>query len=340
MRIFSAIVLLFASWLLMTGCAHNGSVEPAAERVDYEAPAPTWYTHPPEANASEFFAVGEGEDPDLAARHAVETFKDRWVSETVLRIVAERQKGEGPARYLDAEGMHRLEELLKEAPFSSQILRQRRLADRKFAVLVAIDRRASAAALKERVLRKLVRIEEGWHAAARANPLRRYKVASESYEKMRSLLPLYLAADRIDPYGRKMADRVEKGLPYFAAVAKRLKKSLRFCVEPVRVPALRLFARATEEGLKRQRLAMEGAQKASRDTLCVTVRGKLLHKRAGGRYEVTGTITLTLHEKYKKPIVTQTYRVRGVSEESGPAALEKAADALRKAVEKRFLLSV
>jgi hypothetical protein len=326
--------------LLLTGCATDRPAPSEAIRVSYEAPEPEWYAQPPESDEKFFYAVGEGNTTRQAETDALARFKRALARDTAERLTAGIRSGKGIYRYLTPRDVQKVRALLEEAGFPHTLRHQKRLSEERYVVLVAIDKEASASPLKKETLRRLVSVEERWHAAMRGNPLERYILAEASLERMRELLPVYFAADAISPFSDAIRKRVEEGTPYFDHTAKRLKKRLKFCVEPVRVPALRLFANAVEKGLETRRLVTTRAAKSSKEVLCITVTGKLLHDKKGELHRVDADITLKLHERYKAPILTQRYRVRGVSDQSGTAALERAAEALKKEVERRFLLSV
>ncbi|WP_456452213.1 hypothetical protein [Hydrogenimonas sp.] len=335
---FSLFLCLALSTL--TGCLKEQPKTPDVQTVAYEEPEPAWYRQPPQADERFFYAVGEGDTVEAAAQAAVAGFKARFVSETAMKLLAKVNQKEGVVRHLPKSALAEVEKLLRDAEVPYEVQKSEKLGQKRAVALVAVDRQAYARPLKKETMRRLVAVEERWHRAGGANALERYKLAEDSYRKMQTLLPWYLAANAIAPFSDKVAKRVEQGTPYFAYTAKRLKKRLKFCVEPVQVPALKLFAKAVEEGLESQRLVTKRPGEATKEVLCITVTGKLVHDRQGDRHIVDADIALKLHERYKAPVVVQRYRVRGVSDQSGTAALEMAAEALRKEVEKKFLLSV
>jgi hypothetical protein len=325
--------------LMLAGCLKEGPRAPETVRVPYEEHAPEWYLSPPEADADHFYATGEGNTTAEAEARALASFRRRFAERVVAETARKRAAGQGVYAYLSESGVRRVGQLLAETTYPATLRKGERLSVDKTVVLMAIDRKKAAAPLKKETMRRLVAVEEQWLKARDSNILARYRLARTSLGKMQALLPWYLAADAIPPFSDNVAGRVEQGTPYFARTAKRLRKRLRFCLEPVRVPALKLFAHAVEEGLAHRHLATRPPAKASKEVLCITVGGELLHKRLEGRHVVDADITLTIHEKYGAPVTVERYRVKGVSAESGPDALQKAAEALEKEVEKRFLFN-
>ncbi len=200
-----------------------------------------------------------------------------------------------------------------------------------------LDRKDLAKPLKKSVISRLVAVEERWHAALKKDTSTRYIVAKESVNRMQSILPDYLLLNFLTPLPSNLSKRVEDALPYFKKSAKKLKKEIRFRIEPASTPAMQRFADAVTEVLKKESLLDTGERENDGRTLCITIEGKLAHKKEAQKHIFEAKVRLLLHKPYRKPLAIEHYDVRGVSAQSGPKALEMAAKSLQKKMQKHFL---
>ncbi|WP_457599338.1 DUF6886 family protein [Hydrogenimonas sp.] len=344
-RLFS----LFAILLLLAGCGRYDALRPMSSKAPQtpqtpeaksETVLPEWYRNPPTSSAM-LQGVGKGESLPEAKADAVANLRERVSARLLATLESGMESRRGIYRYLDRKSLKAAERSLNRLPFSSYtLLKTQKLPDGTYIVLIGIERKRFVKPLKKSILQRLVAIEERWHASVKESTLQRYRLAEDSFEKMKKLLPDYLAAHAVSPFSRPIVSRIEDGTPYFERVGKRLKRDLRFCVEPANTPALSLFANAVEKALKAERLTVSDDDALRRDALCITVKGRILHERSAGNHIIRAAIELTLHKRYGDPIVIQQYTVKGVSDESGTDALQKAADRLQRTLQKRFLLRV
>ncbi|BBG66006.1 hypothetical protein NNO_1303 [Hydrogenimonas sp.] len=339
---FISIVLLS----LLTGCSKNAVMEKErftapVKRVHHEAPKPLPSPETHRNGESVLYAKAEGKSEEEAKKRAVSILNRQIWSEFYAKIDSGEYGSRRVLRYISKEELKSAKRLFKKIPLSRYRVKSSKSLDNGMvAVTVEIERKDMAATLKKSTISKLVSIEERWHSARESSITERFALSKESFGKMRSLLPEYLLAGYISPFPSAIVGRVEKSLPYFRKTAKRLKKRLKFSVEPVSSPAMRLFADAMERVLKRERLISTGEAGADGRTLCITLEGNLMHKLDSQKHIFEATLKITVHERFKAPLSTQLYRVRGVSEESGTKALERAAVKLQKELEKRFFENV
>ncbi len=341
-RVLAAAVLV----LFFAGCSHDTIVqrpqisEPIQSRT-LKSAMPAWFLHVPENSLESFYGVGKGRDIQEAEENAVSDLNSRVWSDFIKKRISGADGHKYIIRYLSKEAVESTKSRLKKIPISKyRVLKSYSGEDGTAAVLVEIKRKDLAKPLKKEILGRLVSIEERWHSSRGQTVLERYILAKDSFEKMSRFLPDYLLADYISPFSGKVASRVENGLPYFYKTANRLKKSLRFCIEPVSTPAMKFFADAVAKALKKEQLVSTNETKADSRTLCITINGTLLHKKSAQDHIFEATVKLTLHKRYKAPISVQYYKVRGISQDSGTMALQKAAQELEKELQKRFLQAV
>ncbi|WP_457596435.1 hypothetical protein [Hydrogenimonas sp.] len=319
-----ALTVAMLWWL--AGCMGQQPQKAPVEKVLYEKPEPVWFTRPPEDDEKRLYETGDGNDTASALNDTKDRLRERLCG--IVETYARRRASEegGLSGFIDSKTVQEACRSVEKAAPEPEVMEKRRLSKERTVLLASFDRHALAAPLKSATLRRLVAIEERWHAAMKEPPPRRAELARASLDGMRRLLPLYLAADAIEPFGEAVRKRVETGLPYFRRMARTLPKRVRYCVEPVRVPSLKLFAKALREALSEKKLLVE-PRHAPSGALCVKVTGRLEHARAGGRHIVDADIALGLHERYKPIRTIRRFHVRGESEESGSIALERAAEA-------------
>ncbi len=346
---YRVYLFLFTIPLLFAGCSHHAAetarsltkVTPQRGDATTQTVLPDWYQNPPAATSQMLYGVGKGANLPEAKAEAVRKLLETLSVEISETLQSGMRRKRGIYRYLDPGSAKAVDLSLGGVPLSSYgLLESEKLPDGSSIVLVGIERKRFAEPLKRVVLRRLVEIEERWHASGEESTLQRYRIAVESFEKMKRLLPHYLAAHAISPFSRPIVSRIEEGTPYFERIGERLKKRLGFCIEPAVTPALRLFSDAVETALKEKRIALLESERAGRNTLCISVKGRILHEKSAGSHTIRAAIELILHKRSGDPILVQHYSVEGVSDKSGPDALQKAAEGLRREVRQRFLHKV
>ncbi len=342
-KVLSTAVILS---LFFTGCTHTVMEKrvhssAAAGKQPFKTATLPPALQCPKNDRTKLYGMAAGESEKDAVKQAVLHLKRRVWSEFVAEMDRQYEGDRRVFRYLPKEQIKRAKRVLERIPFSVfTVLTSHRLENGKTEAVVTVERKKMAAPLKKAVMARLVAIEERWHTSRGESLLERYLLAGDSLKKMQRLLPEYLLADYISPFSTPIASRVENSLPYFDKTAGRLKKRLRFCIEPVTTPAMKLFAEAVARVLKKERLISTGPTGSDSRTLCISIEGDLTHKKRAQEHIFEATLQLTLHKRYKAPIATERYRVRGVSRQSGTKALEKAAEALQKELEKHFLQTV
>jgi len=349
MNLFKKIGFFSILITLIAGCAHNTITNDKEEKIEkrVETPKPKpnpkppeWYTKSYKSDQKSFYAKGVGEDEKEAVADALEAIKEDMIS-SLSNVLMSGKRWQN----LHVSGS---DELTKSAIAAIErieiskyrVLQTSRLPGKsEVAVLLAADRKEMAKGLKEELIKKLVPIEERWHNAKRASTLKRYIIAKESYRKMKKILPLYISADFISPFSKKIRDRVEPTLSYFRQRASKLRKKIGFCIKKSSSPAIELFTKAVERRLKKDGFKTYETIKG-KDTICITLVSKLKHHRRSQSYIFSGTVRLVLHPPYSEPIRVEEYKVYGESKVSGKRALENAAQRLQKMLASRFLRSV
>ncbi len=343
---FRALFLVSALSLFFAGCAHTtfeNSEQTAKppKKHSYRNTAFQTTLRCPENDDRRLYGMAIGSSVEEAKMRAISNLRERVWSDFLAKADDNSYEKGRVLGYISKEDLKRVKRALEKIPDSKYMVFKKYTQNGgSIAAVVTIERKEMAKPLKKSLLSKLVAVEERWHRSRGQSILERYLLAVDSLGKMQLLLPEYLLADFISPFSTAIAARVENGLPYFDKTAGRLKKRLRFCIEPVSTPAMKLFADAVAKVLKKERLISTDPDKGDSRTLCITIEGDLVHKRYAQQHIFEATLQLTLHKRYKAPISIQRYKVRGVSNESGTKALEKAAEALQKEMERRFLQTV
>ena len=320
--------------LFFAGCVSTSNNPEIVVKNENAAPAavPSWYLHGPEEKGEAVVAYGVGPTEEAAEANAVTQLK-RWLAEEAVKPCRAKEK-DAACRYLGKDAARKIEAVVEASKVPYETEKSETVENNATAVAVRVEKKGWAKPLKREILRRLVPIEERWHAASKKPVSERVRIAESSRKGLTELLPAYLAVQRLDPYGETMRRRIVHAIPYFDAVKKRLRRTVVYCVEPPASPALRLFARAVKEGLKAKGAQTVAPKNRTPHTLCVTVKGRLVHSRKGENHIVDARVELLFHEPYKPPVATRRYNVRGVSPESGTAALEEAAEKLRRLVAK------
>ena len=342
---YRAVSTLLIFMLFFVGCTHNGAIPepqptPNTEHTLSEKAAGSDTVELPENDKNALYGIGEGSDEREAKERAIRDLKRRVWSGFMAWIDSDTDK-KPIFRYISKKRIEKAKRVLKRIPISEYSVFKSCTRKDGTAVLLVKSRRAELSKrFKWDLLRKPVPIEERWHSSRKKSPVERYIVAKDSFKKMVDLLPEYLFADYITPFPAPIAERVERGTPYFERTADRLKRGLKFCIEPVSMPAMKFFADALERVLQKERVLRPGGSQTNGDTLCITLKGELIHKRRAQKHIFEGRVELALHKRYRAPISIQSYIVRGESEESGTKALQKAAQELQKKLRKRFFQAV
>ena len=332
--------------LLFGGCIHNRvSLKPQptsnTEHRAVETALSSYRIELPQNDGSAFFGLGEGSSEQEAKERAVLDLNRRVWSEFMAEIDSDIDTRKRLFRYLSKEEIGKAKRLLKSFPLSKYtVLKSHTRKDGTVILLVKVRRAELSKPLKRDLLRRLVPIEERWHSSRKQSVIERYIIAKDSFKKMVALLPEYLFSNYVTPFPAPIAERVERGIPYFDRTAGRLKRRLKFCIEPVSTPAMKFFAEAVEKVLQKERMLYMNDSEAHSNTLCITVKGELTHKKRAQKHIFEAKLELALHKRYESPISIQSYIVRGESEESGTRALQKAAQELEKELQKRFLQAV
>ncbi len=317
------IVLFFA------GCVSTSNNPEIVTKNKAVSPtSPAWYSGGPEEKGEWIISYGVGPTKEVAEANAVTRLK-RWFVEEAMKPCGQKE-GNVACRYLGKDADRKVEAVVEASNIAYETIRSETVESNATAVAIRVEKKAWAKPLKTEILRHLVPIEEGWHAASKKSATERIRIAESSRNRLTKLLPMYLVIQRLDPYSESMQKRIVHAIPYFDAVRKRLQRAVVYCVEPPASPALRLFAQAVREGLEARGSRTIPPAKRSSHTLCITVKGHLVHSKKGETHIVDGTIELLFHEPYKNPIIIRRYKVRGASAESGTAALENAAERLRR----------
>ena len=330
------LFFLFTLSLLFAGCGPV-TVNPEPEIVSVQPTVPQWYENPPENTGEWLYGKGEGNTSDEAESQALENLVARLSSDLSIDYLSKVSAGKGVYRYLSHDDLQKMENILTNLPVSDyETLHNEKIAQNRYIALVRMSRHTFVKPLKREVVRRLVTIEESWLETRSSNVLERYSMAKRAHQKMVKLLPAYLLAMSIDPFSENIRNRIEQGLPYFIRKERSLKRRLSFCVEQGSTPALKLFTDAIGSALKKEKLHVVNAWDANDHTVCITIDGHFVHKKGTRNHIVKAYVDVKVHEPYQKPMETRRYIVKGISEESGTQALEKAARALEKALRKDF----
>ena len=336
MKKLPVLFLLFL--IFLAGCGQKSVVEPVrVATVQKKRTMPEWYTHPPRNDEKMFYGAGSGRTPEEAQKAAMADLKKRLSAEVTSVYAVKIKKFK---RYLKGTGHGRPENRLDTLPAGSyEIIESQRLDDSHWSVLIGARRSDVAKPLKKAVVRRLVPIEESWHRVRSSNVLIRYRTARAARRKMVGLLPDYLLASSIEPFSKRMKNRIEGAIPYFSRIEKSLRNRLRFCMEPAKTPALELFSKAVEKALKKEKIPVVSRNDTNSDTICIQVDGKLSHHSTADMHMLRASIDLKLREPYKKIIEKRHYVVNGTSSQSGSKALERATKALEERVSRTLHLS-
>ena len=331
-RFFLFALLLF----LFSGCSRKVVQDPV-EPAEVKVAVPAWYTGPTQESGKSFFGKGSADTMEEATKAALADMK-KGMTEKILRTFKEKKRKFG--RHLGKNEIESITKRLKRLKISDyEVTRSRCLPGGPCFVEVSVDRGIVARPYKKRVIRRLVPIEESWHAVSGSDILTRYRTAKKAKKKMIALLPEYLFASSIEPFGKSVRSRVEGGISYFARTERSLKKRLSFCVEPAETPALELFSEAVERVLRRENYPVLAWDEAKKDTICIQVEGKLYHDSRADTHLLRASIDLKLREPYKKVIEKRHYVVKGASSQSGIQALYRAKKALERSLATGFPLS-
>ncbi|WP_201353392.1 LPP20 family lipoprotein [Hydrogenimonas urashimensis] len=324
-------------FLFLAGCSQKEIQKDADIPQQKEVDAmPGWYTHPPENSDTLFYGIGRGTTPDAAAEAARKDLNER-ISDDLLarcRIHEKRVK-----RYLTESQTRTLHRRLEKFHVKDIKMLKSERRPEGYIVLVGAGRADLAKPLKRKVIRRLVPIEERWHAVRTSNILVRYKTLNEAKKKIRELLPDYLVASAIEPFSKNITSRVEEALPYFDRMERSLKKRLSFCIEPAETPALELFSEAVEKALTKENYPVVTSDGVKKDTICILVEGVLDHHSSADTHMLSASIDLKLREPHRHVIEKRHYVVTGTSSKSGMRALQKATQALEKQLREGFPFS-
>lgn len=342
---FRAVSTLLIFMLFFVGCTHNGAIPkpqpaPNTEHTLSETAAGSNTVELPENDENALYGIGEGSDEREAKERAIRDLNGRVWSEFTAGIDSDINR-KPIYRYITKKRIEKAKRVLRSIPLSEYtVFKSHTRKEGTVVVLVELRRAELSKRFKRDLLRRLVPIEERWHSSRKKSPVERYLVAKDSFVKMVDMLPEYLFADYITPFPAPIAERVERGTPYFERTAARLKRGLKFCIEPVSTPAMKFFADAVENVLRNKRVLHLNGSRTDGSTLCITLKGELVHKRRAQKHIFEGRVELALHKRYRAPLSIQSYTVRGESEESGTKALQKAAREFQKELRKRFFQAV
>lgn len=331
-RFFLFALLLF----LFSGCSRKVVQDPV-EPAEVKAAVPAWYTSDTEEDEKVFRGKGSADTIEKATQAALADMR-RKMTEKMLRAFGKKKRKF--SKYLDKNEIESIEKRLKRLKISDyEVARSLCLPGGPCFVTARLDRARLARPYKKRVIRRLVPIEESWHAVSGSDILTRYRTARKARKRMAALLPDYLLASAIEPFGENVTNRVEAALPYFARMERSLRRRISFCIEPAETPALELFSEAVETALRKEHYPVLVWDEAKKDTICIRVEGKLYHDNRADTHLLTGSIDLKLREPYKKVIEKRHYRIKGASSQSGIEALHRAKKALEKSLAEDFPLS-
>ncbi|MCF6201415.1 MAG: hypothetical protein L3J42_04740 [Hydrogenimonas sp.] len=343
LRLFSLAVVI-----LMIGCANNDKIsnltqESTTKRVlakKIEPKPPSWLSLNFRKDEQNFYSVGIGDNFDKAVEDALKKMKSAIKRE--IEIEADSKKRGFFASRLMNQKIY--EKLLYEASNIEipkyRVTEKAAISKNKIAVLLVASRKEIAQKPKRELLKKLVPIEQRWHNSKNRGALYRYRVAIDSYEKMKMLLPKYAVADYIFPFSDTMRMRVEKSIPYFKNVARNIRKKLKFCVKKPSSPAMEFFAKAIKRTLERENFSSIEEKESNEKTLCISIKADLKHKKSKQKYIFEGVVKVIFHKPYSDPISIKKYRVYGESKESGIKALQNAANLLEKKLKNSLLKPV
>ena len=336
-----SVVLTLIVSLFLGGCALQRAQKVAVpETAAVKNPLPQWYIHPPANDEVWAYGKGEGMDANLSLQRAKTNLKQRAseeLSATMRRMMSNK---EGPFRYLQPDVLQKIEKRFDALTIPPvEIVEKDRIGPNRYLTLVRLSKKAWAEPLKHNFVKRLVAIEEAWWRGKGKDTLTRYRLAVDSSRALKRLLPDYLLIQGLAPFPTTIRKRVENGLYYFIQTSKRLKKRLVYCVEPAPTSALKLFSQALAKALRHRHALLLKPHRANASTLCIRLGGKFAHTTRQGEHVVTGHIDLKIHERYGAPLFTKHYTVVGRAEESGTVALENAADAFEKRVEREGIFS-
>jgi hypothetical protein len=329
-------LLLTLLFLLFSGCSQT-RVTKRVEPAPVEAALPAWYTGPLREKGGYLYGKGSSDTEEKATEAALADLRERVYGE-VLGTFEENLKRLG--RYLTKREIASIRKNLSHLKITGyEVTKRACLSDGRCLAMVRVSRADLAAPYKKRIIRRLVPIEEGWHGVQRRDILTRYRTAKTAHRKMVALLPDYIFAASIDPFGENVRKRVENGIPYFARMERSLKDRLSFCLEPAETPALELFSEAVETRLKSGHYPIVAWDEAGKDTICIRVEGVFDHDNDAETHRLRASIDLKLREPYRQVIEKRHYVVNGASSQSGIEALHQAKRALEKRLSRDFPFS-
>ncbi|WP_353662787.1 hypothetical protein [Hydrogenimonas sp. SS33] len=329
----SALLLLLALLPLFQGCVSTSTHPQIVVHEESNATTqkvPTWFSKALREDERYFYGAGEGKSIDDANRSAAAALKQQ-IAESVGRHCEKKRSG---CAWLTKRQRQEMVKRVAALGPVTKVLKKEKSESGRWYLLVGAERKTLAGPLRKRVLQRLVPIEERWHSVSKASPLQRYQAARRSEEDLKVLLPDFILADAILPYGKTMRMRVLRAIPYFQSIQKNVLKELVFCVEHPRIPAYTLFSRALGRALHTKGYRTVPPSQRRSGTVCVDVSARLVHREKGSLHTLTADITLKFHRPYQDPFLTKRYRVEGESGESGPMALEAAAEKFRRRLEK------
>jgi len=147
MNKFSIILLLFG--LLLSGCASKQRVVVPKKEL------PSWYVHPPQSNANELFALGEGENQQDAISNALSLLASTLNVSIVSNFKAKTVVREGSVNSSDATYINNTQSNVKKIVISEyEILHVRKLGFKRYAAVIKVHKEKLFQGLKNQIDQK------------------------------------------------------------------------------------------------------------------------------------------------------------------------------------------
>lgn len=147
MKIFSLILLVLG--LLLSGCASKQKVVVAKKEL------PAWYMHPPESDAYELFALGEGENQQDAINNALRLIASTLSVSISSSFRAKTVVKEGSVNSSDATYINKIQSDVQKIRISEyEILHVKKLGFKRYAAVVKVNKQKLFQGLKNEIDQK------------------------------------------------------------------------------------------------------------------------------------------------------------------------------------------